>query len=535
MDLVVTPYVIVCAITTVIAIVVAVVVRRRQDVPGGKPLFWLMVAVAIWAFAVSFEYATVAIPGKIFWAVVEYIGVTTCPVFFLLVALEYNRMDAWRARSRVIGLFIIPAITWLLALTNGWHHLVWTTFTPSPVGENLVVFDHGVGYWIGLVGYSYLLMLMGTTLILSAVFRFPPAYRPQMAALAVGALVPWLANLIYISGLSPAPGLELTPIALSITGIIYSWGLVRLQLLDLVPVSRESLIESMNEGMLVLDVQGRVVDVNTAAQRMLRPLGLVTPGLEIAGLFLPWPELITHLQSTQDVHEQITLLDKPPTSLELNITSVKNKSGEYTGRLIILRDVTERKLTEDEIRKVNEVLQDKLAKIEELQDNLREQAIRDSLTGLYNRRYLDETLETELARAERNQLPVSVVMLDIDHFKDFNDTCGHKFGDLLLQSLGKTLLENTRPGDFPCRYGGEEFVVILPGAFPEGALTRARQWLAAIEKTGITRNGQFLHTTLSGGVAAYPDHGKTADELLGAADRALYLAKASGRNRVMVN
>jgi hypothetical protein len=137
MNLVVTPYVIMCVITTLFAVAVAVVARRRSEVPGGKPLFWLMVSVAIWAFAVSFEYASTTIPGKVFWAVIEYIGVTTCPVFFLLVALEYNRMDKWLTRGRVIGLFILPAITWLLALTNDWHHLIWTTFTPSQVGENL--------------------------------------------------------------------------------------------------------------------------------------------------------------------------------------------------------------------------------------------------------------------------------------------------------------------------------------------------------------------------------------------------------------
>ena len=198
------------------------------------------------------------------------------------------------------------------------------------------------------------------------------------------------------------------------------------------------------------------------------------------------------------------------------------------------QELKERKRAEAELRHANDLLQEKLAEIEALQAQLREQAIRDVLTGLYNRRYLDETLQRELARAARKQLPVSLVMLDIDHFKSFNDQHGHELGDRMLQELGGLLLSKARRDDFPCRYGGEEFVVVLPGAALDVAQRKAEQWRQAFQAIRLVYKETPLSATLSAGVAAYPEHGSTGDEVLRRADQALYAAKHGGRNQVVV-
>ena len=170
-----------------------------------------------------------------------------------------------------------------------------------------------------------------------------------------------------------------------------------------------------------------------------------------------------------------------------------------------------------------------------LRDTLRQQSIRDPLTGLFNRRYLEETLAIEIERAKRNNGPFSIIMLDLDHFKRFNDTHGHEAGDAVLQVLGSFLQRQVRGGDIACRYGGEEFTLILPGASLEVGQERAEQLCEGIRTLQVDLKGQSLgRLTLSAGIATYPNHGESGERVLQAADVALYHAKRAGRDRAIV-
>lgn len=171
-----------------------------------------------------------------------------------------------------------------------------------------------------------------------------------------------------------------------------------------------------------------------------------------------------------------------------------------------------------------------------LRDSLQRQAIHDPLTGLFNRRYMNEALDHEIRRARRRRQPLSIIMLDIDHFKNYNDTYGHQAGDLLLQEMALFLQSNVRAEDIICRYGGEEFTVILPGATLEDAIRRSEQIWEGVKCLEVEYHGRILPSvTLSLGVTELNDsHGNAIEALLRDADDALYQAKASGRNRVMV-
>lgn len=168
-----------------------------------------------------------------------------------------------------------------------------------------------------------------------------------------------------------------------------------------------------------------------------------------------------------------------------------------------------------------------------LRETLREQAIRDGLTGLFNRRYLDETLERELSRSQRQGTNIAIIMLDLDHFKEYNDTYGHEAGDELLRTLGQFLQSQIRKGDIACRFGGEEFLLVMLGAPPEAVLERVSALVAELRQLHL-QSSAARPITISAGVAFYPQHGFTLRELIRTASTALSRAKAEGRDRVKV-
>lgn len=188
--------------------------------------------------------------------------------------------------------------------------------------------------------------------------------------------------------------------------------------------------------------------------------------------------------------------------------------------------------TRARLQKSEHELKRQLDEINSLQARLQEQATRDGLTGLYNRRYCDETLERELARCGRDGHELSILMIDLDHFKKINDSYGHQAGDDVLRILASLLEEQVRASDVACRYGGEEFLVLLPGAGLETARQRAEAWRAACAARSICVGQHEIRATLSIGIATYPGQAATPQTLLRAADMALYQAKLEGRNRV---
>jgi diguanylate cyclase (GGDEF)-like protein len=202
------------------------------------------------------------------------------------------------------------------------------------------------------------------------------------------------------------------------------------------------------------------------------------------------------------------------------------------GTFVLARAQRRRDAMAENLRALNRRLEEK---VRQRTEELQKQAIRDPLTGLFNRRYLDETLPREIHRALREEDGLAVVMIDLDHFKAFNDEWGHEAGDLVLLGVAEALLDGLRASDIACRYGGEEILVVMPGADAEEAVARISAISAQVRNMGASAMGRNLPpVTFSAGVATVPEHGNNAEMLLRAADRALYMAKETGRNRVVV-
>jgi diguanylate cyclase (GGDEF)-like protein len=504
---------------------------RRKDYPGSRPLAVLLFSLAWWSFSYALFWLRLP-PGSFFWLDATYLSLAFVPVMLLTFTLQFTGRGALLTKRNAALLCIIPVLANVLLWTDPLHGLF---FAGKRLPGEGSILDGGVGFYV-YFSYAYLLVFTSIGLLAQSYLRAKGLYRRQISALLLGISLPVLGNIISLVGASPLPNLDLTPVLFTLTALVWAFALFRLGLLDIVPIARSTVVEQMSDGVLVLDALGRVVDINPAAQRLMNIDGKPTPiGQPARDLLAPWLILRDRFSGITSAQQEVTVPENPDRTIDLRIAPILGRDGEASGRLIILRDISKRTLAERELRKSNQLLKEQIVANEQLQAQLREQAIRDSLTGVFNRRYLEESLVRELARVEREKSPLSVAMLDIDEFKNFNDSHGHSAGDRMLQALATILVQNTRVGDIVCRYGGEEFAVVLPGATPQTAMERIEKCRRAFEEQRLKLNGKELASTVSAGVASFPKDGKLSDQLLDAADRALYSAKQQGKNVVLAS
>ncbi|MEA1958723.1 MAG: histidine kinase N-terminal 7TM domain-containing protein, partial [Chloroflexota bacterium] len=260
-----TYYAIALSVSAVVSLAIAFWIWSRRSVPGGMYFSLMMLAVSEWAIAATFEAISVETTMKILWSQISYVGITSAPLFFFLFALNYWRPDIRLRLLYQVLIWIIPVVTIIMAATNEIHGLLWNSFTPGPEGTNALVYGHGTWFWIHVV-YSYSLMLASVALLVRALLSFPYIYRRQSFVVLIAAMLPWVANVVYVAGFSPLPGLDPAPMAFSVTGFVLALGIVKFQLLNIVPVARELLLQRMDSGVMVVDNQGRIVDVNPAAE-----------------------------------------------------------------------------------------------------------------------------------------------------------------------------------------------------------------------------------------------------------------------------
>ena len=304
-----------------------------------------------------------------------------------------------------------------------------------------------------------------------------------------------------------------------------------------------SMINASGDSFWELDAERRYVYVSENMHRMMgyerdevmgKPvMQFMTPEyrLEILRLAAQRGDPVVHLGALRHEGE---FLCKDGRRLWGETVSVPvfDEQNQHIGYFGITRDITQRKHDEHALREANRRLQEQVQRINELHEQLREQAIRDDLTGIYNRRHFVAMAERELARARRQMLPLSLVMLDVDHFKRVNDEHGHLAGDEALKVIGLLLRSTCRAEDLACRLGGEEFAVLLPGMGHAGAIARAQEWRTALASLKTRIGGVELSLTASFGVATFPQHAVTLVDLMRCADDRLYRAKAAGRNCV---
>lgn len=315
------PYLLPLIIAVVIQGILAFYAWRHHRTPGAKSFTIMMVALCIWSVGYTLELLSGAnLPLKVFWASGKYLGVVLAPLAWFTFAIEYTGRETWLTPRRLALLSIVPLLTFTLAMTNGVHNLVWSQEQVVAAGPFLALkVAFGPWFWVH-TAYSYMLLLLGAILLVQALLHRPHLYQGQMTGLLLALAAPWLGNAISIFGFNPVPDLDLTPLAFTVTGLMLAWSLFRFRLLNLAPVARETVVESMSDGMIVLDMQAQVVDINPAAQQMIGVPASQVIGRKAAEVFGARPDLVEHYR---DVTFVTTIASNLPATLSGDETRLR--------------------------------------------------------------------------------------------------------------------------------------------------------------------------------------------------------------------
>jgi len=358
------PYILLMAVTTIVAVGIAIYTWRRRRVTGGAVFALTMLVVAFWAFTNGGELASLTLTSKIWWSKFSYFSTATIAPVWFIFALTYGRHAAWLTRGRMAALWVGPLLVLALVFTNEWHMWFWSSFTPtSDVPGSIYIYGHGWAFWITVV-YSYPMLIAATVLLVRAALFSGQLYRQQVAALLAAAAIPWISNIIYIANLSPVPGLELTPLAFTLSGLLVTWAIFRYHIFELLPVARDVLVESMDEGVVVLDANNHLVDINPAACRLLERTSARVVGQTIEQVFYRWPDLLVHCQTMERVHAEFKV--GRGRWIDLMVTPLKNQGshGQLSGRLLVLREITERKENESRLQAYTQELEARNAELD---------------------------------------------------------------------------------------------------------------------------------------------------------------------------
>jgi len=664
----------------VLSIISAISVSWRRTSQGSLPFTYLMLALSAWSIFTIFEAGATQVSGKLFWSKWQYLGIISVPPLWVYFVADFTNKEQFkRYRFRHL-IWVIPLITLALALTNEFHGLIWTDIHIPIESKNFIaIYDHCFWFYLNTL-HSYTFLLLGSIWIIQQILAFPKKRRTQSLIIFLVMAVSWASNIIYILGIFPVPGLDITPLSFTLIALVLSWLIYRKQLFDVIPIARSRLVDNMSDGLIIIDPDDIIIDINPAALSIAKYDGPDPVGMLISEAFSGCCKEIISLGNEEKVHKEMEM-DSGRKHLDIKVDPISGEGTENSGKIIIIRDITDQRrieLVEEEQRKLAQALADTAAAINssleldevldqileivgnvvphetasiallnengwiqfvkakgyekfndsekilsfegrledipnmremaktlqpslnmdteddpdwvkipgsewirsyigapihfkgkvlgfinldsskpnffkqehlprlqafadqasvaiknaQLYEEMQQLAVTDSLTGLYNRRYFFAFVENEIARSKRYEKELSLIMMDIDKFKQVNDKFGHQTGDKVLKMIAEKSLENLRRVDIMCRFGGEEFTILLPETPKSEAILAAERICRKIEAARLETKDGEVKVTVSIGVAGLDDSIESLNDLIGAADKALYAAKEAGRNRV---
>jgi diguanylate cyclase (GGDEF)-like protein/PAS domain S-box-containing protein len=500
----------------------AIITARKKPGVGWQYLVCGGLAVAAWCAGqvmwvlISSEQAALRITQ------LQYCAITLASLLWLLHALAQTGRRRWLRPHWIALMSVMPAITIVIALSYepGYKNLLLRGFRLPPetvVPEAM----HGPWFWLFMT-HTHLPFLAGCVLLL---FHYAQSmqYRDELLIMAAFPLLLLGMNLLFISGHWPMP-LDPSPLGFALGFSMFGWAMQRRGMFELRPVGWRMAIESLEEGIVIVDATGRIIDSNPAALRLLR-----NDSEDV------WSQAMQELLADSNwtggatpMELDFPMRDGRTRRMQIGVVALRDSNEAFCGSVISLRDVTRERTAQQQLLGAHGHLRKLYAELERISQI-------DPLTGLANRRVLFDRLDEEFARARRYGKPLALLLIDLDLFKHVNDTHGHLTGDAVLGATGKALIALKRPADLIARYGGEELVMLLPETDPDGARSvAARAWQSLREIAHQSGNGSRFQVTASIGVASAGDAHGGARELLAQADAALYAAKNAGRDRIAI-
>lgn len=381
--------------------------RKSEEV---RYLIFLEILIAIWALTYGFEFATNNLELKIFWSKMSYLGIAFAPLTYFLFTTSFSQKENIINPRNVALLSILPFITLVMVFTNDYHNLVWTEVTMHPE-KNMAIYYHGTWFWI-YFGYSQLLIFSGLFNLISSIYKFSSFYRSQVGTLLIASFIPIIGNLMYITRINPIPGFDWTPLTFVFTGITVAFGVIRYRMFDLVPNAKNKLIDSMDDGVVVVNADGFVEDCNPVMFQILESDKKSIVLQSIENVFSKSPGLI---KSVREKRKQSLYLDLPVNFVKrfyhITINPIFNHRNKFSGSFLLFHDITALKSAEKKLKKTNTRLKTEMGKKEKLIESLDSFAhtVAHDLKSLLGSIYSSSEVMEEAVQQEDKKLQVELM------------------------------------------------------------------------------------------------------------------------------
>lgn len=497
-----------------LALGLAVYSWSKRSTRGAVPLIATTLCVSVWCLSYGLVLSSDQLVWRILSAKIQYIGIAGAPLCLFLMVLELTGRSSEYPRTKMYFISFWAVLCVVLAWTNEFHGLIWVRESlriEYVDGIPFLYIKHGVYFWFHVV-FSYTLLLLSFIFLVEMWLQEGPLKKKQAALFLLGASFPWMGNIFFL--LQTSLTLDWTPFGYFISVLFLVWGVLRYRLFALMPIARKEVIESLCDGIIILDSDTHIVEANSMARAFLVKRSEHWLGASIALLIPEINHFYAHLDEEPSVDFSLHVDGVHRTSYyDVYFSKIHGHHEDILGYIIVLRDMTQQRDNEDALRRL---------------------AMTDGLTGLLNRRTFYEFADPAFSLAQRYEKPLSILMLDLDHFKSINDTHGHAIGDLVLQKVTHQLSELKRKSDILARYGGEEFIMLMPETTCRQAALAAERFVQSVRPELILSQELSLYVTMSVGVAAFSPSLNSLECVIKAADDALYTAKREGRNQVCI-